>query len=89
MFKAHHVRPKRIISVDRESVTRTLIAGGLGIGLLHAGTAHEARARGEVELLFESPTVTRVLFAYLASRAQDPLLEAAASIMCAGPARSR
>jgi len=89
MFKAHQVRPKRIISVDRESVTRTLIAGGLGIGLLHAGTAHEARARGEVELLFESPTVTRVLFAYLASRAQDPLLEAAASIMCAGPARSR
>jgi hypothetical protein len=42
-----------------------------------------------VALLFESPTVTRVLFAYLASREADPLVAAAASIMRADPARSR
>lgn len=84
LFKVHRIRPKRIISVDREDVTRTLIAGGIGVGLLHARTAKEAQARGEVALLFESPTLTRVLFAHLASRAQDPLLSAAASIMRAG-----
>ena len=84
MFKAHQIRPRRIISVDRESVTRTLIAGRLGVGLLHAATAHEARARGEVELLFESRNVVRVLFAHLASRAGDPLLAVATSILRAG-----
>ncbi len=79
LFRLHHIRPKRIISVDREDVTRTLIAGGTGVGLLHADTAKEAEARGQVELLFESPHPVRVLFAHLASRAQDPLLEAATS----------
>jgi DNA-binding transcriptional LysR family regulator len=89
LFATHKIRPKRIISVDREAVTRTLIAGGLGVGLLHAGTAREAQVRGEVELLFEAPTVTRVLFAYLASRARDPIVEAAAAIMHGARDRAR
>jgi DNA-binding transcriptional LysR family regulator len=81
LFKAHRIRPRRIVSVDRESVTRTLIAGGLGVGLLHAGTAREAHARGEVALLYESPAVVRVLFAHLASRAHDPIVAAAREIL--------
>lgn len=81
LFKTHQIRPKRIISVDREDVTRTLIAGGVGVGLLHADTAKEAQLRGEVEVLFRSPTSVRTMFAQLASRAQDPLLTAATSIM--------
>lgn len=87
MFKAHHIRPQRIVSVDREQVTRTLIASGLGIGLLHAETAHDARTRGEVELLFESDAVTCVLFACLGERVQDPILEIARSIMRVDSAR--
>jgi DNA-binding transcriptional LysR family regulator len=81
LFKANQIRPKRIISVDREDITRTLIAGGIGVGLLHADTAKAARDRCEVELLFESKTFVRILFAHLASRAQDPLLTAATSIL--------
>ena len=81
LFRTHGFRPQRIVSVDREVVTRTLIAGGIGVGLLHADTAHEAAARGEVALLHESPTDVRVLYAQLASRAQDPLLATAAAIM--------
>jgi DNA-binding transcriptional LysR family regulator len=88
LFKANHIRPRRVIGVDREDVTRSLIAGGLGVGLLHAGTAEAAKARGEVELLFESPTRVRVLLAHLASRAEDPLLMAATSFM-SGAQRSR
>jgi DNA-binding transcriptional LysR family regulator len=84
LFKAHRIRPRRIVSVDRESVTRTLIAGGLGVGLLHAGTAQEAHSRGEVELLFESPAVVRVLFAHLASRARDPIVAVASEILREG-----
>ncbi|MFO0746709.1 MAG: LysR family transcriptional regulator [Myxococcota bacterium] len=81
LFRANRVRPKRIISVDREDLTRTLVAGGRGVGLLHAETAKEAAARGEVELVLESQPAVRVLFAHLASRAQDPLLSAATSIL--------
>lgn len=84
LFKTHHVRPRRILSVDREDVTRSLIVGGVGVGLLHADTARDAEARGEVELLFEAQTRVRVLFAHLAVRAQDPLLAAVTSTLRAG-----
>jgi DNA-binding transcriptional LysR family regulator len=84
LFKTHRIRPKRILSVDREDVTRTLIAGGIGVGLLHADTARKAQARGEVDLLFECQDLVRVLFATLVSRADDPLLTAAASIVREG-----
>ncbi len=85
LFKAHQVRPKRTISIDRESVTRTLIAGGVGIGLLHADAAEEARASGDVELVCEAQKDVRVLFAHLAGRAQDPLLQAVTSIVRVAP----
>jgi DNA-binding transcriptional LysR family regulator len=86
LFKQHHIRPKRTLSVDREEVTRTLIAGGVGVGLLHAETARRAERSGEIVLLFEAPTRVRVQFGHLASRAQDPLLIAATSLMRADPA---
>ncbi len=81
LFAQHHIRPARIVSVDREDVTRTLVAGGVGVGLLHTDTAQQARARGEVELVIECPTAVRVLYAQLASRAHDPLLSAATALV--------
>ncbi|MBK9752414.1 MAG: LysR family transcriptional regulator [Nannocystis sp.] len=86
LFELHQIRPRRIVSVDREDVTRALIAGGIGVGLLHAGTAKAAQARGEVELLCESRRLVRVLFAQLASRASDPVLAAATEILRTGTA---
>ena len=84
LFQRHQIRPKRIISVDRESVTRTLIAGGIGVGLLHAATAKEAQDNKDVEFVCQVQTSARVLFVHLASRAQDPLLSAVSSIVQAG-----
>jgi len=81
LFSSRRFRPKRIISADRQDITRTLVGSGIGVGLLHADTAQDAQRRGELELLFEAETRVRVLFANLASRAQDPLLMAAASIV--------
>lgn len=81
LFKAKRLTPRRIVSVDRQDVTRTLIAGGVGVGLLHADTAQAAQRAGEVEILFEAETLVRVFFAFLESRKRDPLLEAAASIL--------
>jgi DNA-binding transcriptional LysR family regulator len=80
-FKQHQFRPKRIISVDRGSVTRTLIAGGLGVGLLHADLAKDAAVRGEVQLLCKMERRVSILFAFLASRARDPLLTAVSSLV--------
>lgn len=85
LFKAHAIRPKKIISVDREIVTRGLVAGGVGVGLLHADTANDAAAKGEVTLLCEAPGLTRVLFAHLASRAADPMMSAANAILRGDP----
>jgi DNA-binding transcriptional LysR family regulator len=81
LFKAHQIRPKRIINVDRESVSRTLIAGGVGVGLLHSDTAKDARDRGEVEIVCDANKPVRVLFAHLAGRAQDPLVSAVSAIV--------
>lgn len=83
-FKAHQLRPARVISVDAQAMIRTLVGSGLGVGLLHADAAEEARRAGEVELLCEAAAPVRVLFAQLASRRQDPVLSAAASIIRAG-----
>ncbi|MBK6685621.1 MAG: LysR family transcriptional regulator [Deltaproteobacteria bacterium] len=81
LFKQHKFRPTRIISVDREDVTRTLIAGRTGVGLLHADTAREAEALGQVELLFEPSTRVQVLFAHLQSRSAEPILSAATALV--------
>lgn len=81
LFAAHHFKPKRIISADRQDVTKTLVVSGIGVGLLHADAARGAERRGEIQILFEAETRVRVLFAYLEGRAQDPSLVAASSIM--------
>ena len=84
LFEMHGIRPARIIDVDREAVTRTLIAGKVGVGLLHEDTALEARAAGDAELLCEAQSV-RALFVHLTSRGQDPLLRAVNAIVSAKP----
>lgn len=81
LFRAHDFLPTRVISVDREAVTLTLVAGGVGVGLLHGPTAEAGQARGQVQLLFRAPTRVRVLFAFLARRAEEPLLAAAAALV--------
>lgn len=81
LFRAHRLRPARIISVDRQLVTRALLASGAGVGLLHEDVARDAERAGEVELLLEVPAQVRVVFAHLADRAQDPVLAAAVALI--------
>lgn len=84
LFASHRFQPRRVVSADRQDVTRALVASGVGVGLLHEGSARDAQRRGEVEILFEAEQRVRVLFACLERRAQDPVLSAASSIMRAG-----
>jgi len=81
IFKLHQFRPVRILNIDREPMTRTLVAGGGGIGLLHADSAAEAKLRGEIDILYEVPDAIRALFAHLSGRARDPLIMAATEII--------
>ncbi|WP_419905152.1 LysR family transcriptional regulator [Kiloniella sp.] len=81
LFETHQIRPERIINIDRESVARSLIAGGVGIGLLHTDTAVDAQSLGEVDLLCEAHKSARVLFSHLQGRANDPLLSEVRTIL--------
>ncbi len=76
VFERNGFRPQKLVSVDQENVTRTLIAGGVGVGLLHAETARDAEAKGEVVLLGGVQEEVRVLFAYQCGRVHDPLVGA-------------
>jgi molybdate transport repressor ModE-like protein len=84
IFSVHRFRPERIISTDRQEVTKTLVVSGIGVGLLHADAASAAERCGDLERLFEAERPVRVLFAHLASRAEEPLLATARSILQAG-----
>lgn len=81
LFQQHAIRPEKIISIDREQVTRTLIAGGVGIGLLHSNSAREAAAAGEVDLLCEVRPAVPVLLACRSERAQEPLFRAVKDVL--------
>ena len=76
LFKRYQFRPKKIISIDRGRVTQSLVAGGIGVGLLHSDAKLD-----DVHVLYESTSLVRALFAHLASRADDPLVSAASSIV--------
>jgi DNA-binding transcriptional LysR family regulator len=89
LFGERSFRPSRVISVDRVETTRALVAGGIGVGLLHADTSAVAIERGEVERVVTLAPPARVLFARLAQRKSDPLVAAAAAIMAPQPPRRR
>lgn len=87
LFAERGFRPSRVISVDRVETTRALVAGGIGVGLLHADTSSVAIERGELERVATLAPPVRVLFARLGQRDGDPLVAAAAAIMAPPPPR--
>ena len=82
IFQMHGFRPKKMLSVDLENVTRTLIAGGVGVGLLHEETALEACRKGEVVLIGESPQQQiRLVYSSLIGRVHDPIISAMTNVV--------
>lgn len=74
LFEREKFRPQKIVNVDQEKVTRTLIAGGVGLGFLHAETALDAAEKGEVILLGDIQQHVNVKFAVVAERMREPLI---------------
>lgn len=89
LFTERGFRPGRVISVDRVETTRALVAGGIGVGLLHTDTSSVAIERGELERITTLTPPVRVLFARLGQREADPLVAAAAAIMAPPAPRRR
>lgn len=81
LFQQHNFRPKNMITIDRENVMRALIAGGVGIGLVHTDTAREACMNGEIELVCEVEKSVKVMFAYLPGQKENPLLVTVSSVL--------
>jgi DNA-binding transcriptional LysR family regulator len=76
LFLQHKFRPAKQIDVDHEKVTRSLIAGGVGLGLLHADTAMDASEKCELVLLGGEQRKVPVYFSVKAARLQEPLIAA-------------
>ncbi|MCO4785053.1 MAG: LysR family transcriptional regulator [Marinomonas atlantica] len=79
LFQQQGSTPKQLIRVDDEKVLRTLISGGVGVGLLHQDVAQEARLEGEVELIMTVKSAVPVYFTYLKNRALEPIIQVACS----------
>lgn len=69
-FEERNFPPRRIINVDDEVVARTLIADGVGIGVIHAPLPPDER----IVVLSEVRNSVRIVFGYLAERAEDPVI---------------
>ncbi|WP_283177125.1 LysR substrate-binding domain-containing protein [Gemmobacter sp. 24YEA27] len=80
LFLRHQFRPRQVIGIDREAATRSLIASGAGPGFLHDRAAFAARDNGELELICQAGQGGDVVFATLASRAEEPLIAATGAI---------
>nr|WP_264346968.1 LysR family transcriptional regulator [Rheinheimera sp. MM224] len=76
LFASHAFYPEKVIKVDQEQMTRALIAGAVGIGLLHAGSALDAELKGEVQLLGQTDQQVKLWFSCQPDRMQQPQLKA-------------
>lgn len=79
LMKAHDISPDRIINVDDETVTRTLIASGVGVGLVHIDT--NTKDQKDISLLCQVRKSARVLFGHLTCRSEDPIISAVRTIL--------
>ncbi|CCO46433.1 putative Transcriptional regulator, LysR family [Vibrio nigripulchritudo SOn1] len=75
LFEEHGFRPSKLISVDREKVTRTLIAGGLGIGLIHQEKGTAEPDDDNLKVICDIPLRLRTMFVCLNTRQNDPLIQ--------------
>jgi DNA-binding transcriptional LysR family regulator len=73
-----HATP-RFVQADTEGTARTLIASGVGVGLLHAPNARAAEAEGSVTLLEREGLEVDLWFAVALGSESEPRVRAVAS----------
>ena len=82
LLAEHGIHPPRVSCADQEGVRRTLVAGGVGVSLLHGNSALDAERAGEILLWEGRPQrLAQLIFVYPAKREQEPLIGALAAIV--------
>ncbi|MCG7625873.1 LysR family transcriptional regulator [Epibacterium sp. Ofav1-8] len=76
LMEQHDIQPKRVINVDDETVTRTLVASGAGVGLVHVNAEEGFPKPEDVTLLHEVRKTARIMSGFLSSRINDPAIDA-------------
>lgn len=77
IFRQASIEPVEIVEVDHELVIRSLVAAGVGIGIMREDFALEAQKLGEVIVYSNLKVHTMLSFIYHANRQSDPVIRAA------------
>lgn len=70
------IKPIETVEADHEQLMRSLVAAGVGVGLLREALAQEAGAAGEVVCFGEHACTTQLVFAWPEGRDEDPAIQA-------------
>ncbi|WP_323718412.1 substrate-binding domain-containing protein [Paracoccus aminovorans] len=75
ILKDSHIRPIETVEADHEQLMRTLVAAGVGVGLLRDDLAHQAQEAQELNFFGDHKATTRLVFAYDEGRAGDQAIQ--------------
>ena len=84
LLETHGIRPERVINVDDETVTRRLIATGVGVGLVHVNAPYDLKSHRDISLVCQVHESARVLFGHLQGRTDDPIISTVRSMKIEG-----
>lgn len=70
------LKPLETVEADHEQLMRTLVAAGVGVGLLRDALARQAKAAGELVFFGEHKATTQVAFAFAEGRGHDRTIQA-------------
>lgn len=76
MFARYKVEPMKVVDADQEQTIASLIAAGVGLGLMREDLAFAAQSAGEVFVWREARPTTTLSFIYLRERESDPVIVA-------------
>lgn len=75
-FAARECQPNHVVEVNNDLLIRTMVVEGVGIGLIREDRARQAEESGLMSLSPLGVGRTNLLFVYLQSRCDDPVLRA-------------
>ena len=81
LFRAHGVKPTKLVGADHEAVVSSLVVSGLGLALIREEIAREKAEAGEVCLWQDMRIGTTLWFIYLRSREHDPVIRALLDVL--------
>jgi DNA-binding transcriptional LysR family regulator len=81
LFGARGNEPQQFIEADSEAVILNLIESGVGVSIVREDVAHAAEQEGRIAIWSGAELNTRLWFICAASRAGDPVLDAALGVL--------